>query len=114
MVKYFKQQGERWQIDAAIRGMVKYRCLNLLDDFTPMGSFDVIFLRNVLIYFDQPTKTKVLERAVRMMPSDGFLYLGGAETVIGITDKFQSMTEQRGIYTPSLSASAMAQKLAAV
>jgi chemotaxis protein methyltransferase CheR len=49
-----------------------------------------------------------------MMPSDGFLYLGGAETVIGITDKFQSMTEQRGIYTPSMSASAMAQKLAAM
>jgi chemotaxis protein methyltransferase CheR len=114
LVKYFKQQGERWQIDAAIRGMVKYRGLNLLDDFTPMGAFDVIFLRNVLIYFDQPTKTKVLERVARMTPSDGFLYLGGAETVIGITDKFQSMTEQRGIYTPSMSASAMAQKLAAM
>jgi chemotaxis protein methyltransferase CheR len=114
LVKYFKQQGERWQIDAAIRGMVKFRCLNLLDDFTPMGAFDVVFLRNVLIYFDQPTKTKVLERTARMMPSDAFLYLGGAETVIGITDKFQSMTEQRGIYTPAVSASAMAQKLAAV
>jgi len=114
LVKYFKQQGERWQIDTAIRGMVKYRCLNLLDDFTSIGSFDVIFCRNVLIYFDQPTKTKVLERVARMMPSDGFLYLGGAETVIGITDKFQSMTEQRGLYTPSMSASAMAQKLAAM
>jgi chemotaxis protein methyltransferase CheR len=114
LVKYFKQQGERWQIDAAIRGMVKFRCLNLLDDFTPMGAFDVVFLRNVLIYFDQPTKTKVLERTARMMPSDAFLYLGGAETVIGITDKFQGMAEHRGIYAPVLSPSAMAQKLAAV
>ena len=114
LVKYFKQQGDRWQIDAAIRNMVKFRCLNLLDDFTPMGHFDVIFCRNVLIYFDQATKTLVLDRVARMVPADGFLYLGGAETVIGITDKFQSLTEQRGIYAPALSTSAMAQKLAAV
>jgi len=114
LVKYFKQQGDRWQIDAAIRNMVKFRCLNLLDDFTPMGHFDVIFCRNVLIYFDQATKTMVLDRVARMVPADGFLYLGGAETVIGITDKFQSLTEQRGIYAPALSTSAMAQKLAAV
>jgi chemotaxis protein methyltransferase CheR len=114
LVKYFKQQGDRWQIDAGIRGMVKFRCLNLLDDFTPMGHFDVIFCRNVLIYFDQATKTVVLDRIARMLPADGFLYLGGAETVIGITDKFQSLAEQRGIYAPALSTSAMAQKLAAV
>jgi chemotaxis protein methyltransferase CheR len=114
LVKYFKQQGDRWQIDAGIRGMVKFRCLNLLDDFTPMGHFDVIFCRNVLIYFDQATKTVVLDRIARMLPVDGFLYLGGAETVIGITDKFQSLTEQRGIYAPAMSTSAMAQKLAAV
>ncbi len=113
LVKYFKQQGERWQIDSGIRGMVKYRCLNLLDDFTAMGSFDVVFCRNVLIYFDQPTKTAVLERMSRMLPPDGFLYLGGAETVIGISDKFQSLPEQRGIYSPVISPSAMAQKLAA-
>jgi chemotaxis protein methyltransferase CheR len=113
LVKYFKQQGERWQIDPAIRAMVKYRCLNLLDDFTAMGTFDVVFCRNVLIYFDQPTKTTVLERMSRMIPADGFLYLGGAETVIGISDKFQSLAEQRGIYTPVISPSAMAQKLAA-
>jgi chemotaxis protein methyltransferase CheR len=114
LVKYFKQQGDRWQIDAAIRGMVKYRCLNLLDDFASMGGFDVIFCRNVLIYFDQPTKTAVLERMARILAPDGYLYLGGAETVIGITDKFQSLAEQRGIYTPVMSPSAMAQKLAAV
>ncbi len=114
LVKYFKQQGERWQIDPAIRGMVKYRCLNLLDDFMPMGTFDVVFCRNVLIYFGQPTKTTVLERVSRILAPDGFLYLGGAETVIGITDKFQSLAEQRGIYTPVISPSAMAQKLAAV
>jgi chemotaxis protein methyltransferase CheR len=114
LVKYFKQQGDRWQIDPAIRGMVKFRCFNLLDDFTSLGGFDVIFCRNVLIYFDQPTKTVVLERVARILPQDGYLYLGGAETVIGITDKFQGMAEHRGIYAPVLSPSAMAQRLAAV
>ena len=113
LVKYFKQQGDRWQIDPAIRAMVKFRCLNLLEDFTHHGQFDVIFCRNVLIYFDQATKTMVLERVARILPQDGYLYLGGAETVIGITDKFQSLADQRGIYCPVLSASAMAQKLAA-
>lgn len=114
LVKYFKQQGDRWQIDPAIRGMVRFRCLNLLDDFTQFGQFDVVFCRNVLIYFDQATKATVLERMSRILPADGFLYLGGAETVIGITDKFQSLAEQRGIYCPVLPPSAMAQKLAAV
>ena len=114
LVKYFKQQGDRWQIDPAIRGMVRFRCLNLLEDFTLFGQFDVVFCRNVLIYFDQATKGTVLERMSRILPADGFLYLGGAETVIGITDKFQSLAEQRGIYCPVLPPSAMAQKLAAV
>jgi len=113
LVKYFKQNGERWHIDPALRGAVKFRTLNLLDDFTTLGQFDVVFCRNVLIYFDQPTKTLVLERMARLLPHDGYLYLGGAETVIGVTDKFQSLTEQRGIYCPVLTASAMAQKLAA-
>jgi chemotaxis protein methyltransferase CheR len=113
LIKYFKQQGDRWQIDPALRAMVKFRCLNLLEDFTGLGAFDVVFCRNVLIYFDQPTKTAVLERIARMLPQDGFLYLGGAETVIGITEKFQPLADQRGIYCPVISTAAMAQKLAA-
>jgi len=114
LVKYFKQNGERWQIDQGLRNAIKFRTLNLLDDFSALGHFDVIFCRNVLIYFDQPTKSLVLERMARLLPHDGYLYLGGAETVIVITDKFQAIAEQRGIYGPVLSPSAMAQKLAAM
>ena len=58
----------------------------------------MIFCRNVLIYFDQPTKTTVLERMSRQMTSDGYLFLGGAETVVGITNKFQTTLNQRGLY----------------
>jgi chemotaxis protein methyltransferase CheR len=100
LVKYFKQQGDKWQVDPALRAMVQFRSFNLLDDPAPFGRFDVVFCRNVLIYFDQPTKAKVLDRLARMLPSDGYLYLGGAETVLGICDRLQPLTDNRGIYAP--------------
>jgi chemotaxis protein methyltransferase CheR len=114
LIKYFRQEGDRWQIDPAIRAMVRFRPLNLLADLSHLGQFDVIFCRNVLIYFEQATKTAVLDRVARQLARDGYLYLGGAETILGITDKLQSVPEERGIYCPVLSASAMAQKLAAL
>ncbi|MCK6451227.1 MAG: protein-glutamate O-methyltransferase [Alphaproteobacteria bacterium] len=98
LLKYFKQAGDKWQIDAALRGMVKYREFNLLDDPATLGRFDVIFCRNVLIYFDPPTKAKVLDRISRVLMPDGVLYLGGAETVIGVTEKFQPLPGHRGVY----------------
>jgi chemotaxis protein methyltransferase CheR len=101
LVKYFEQQGERWHLKTPIRAMVRFRCFNLLEDLASLGTFDVIFCRNVLIYFDQPTKAVVLDRMARLLSRDGFLYLGGAETVLGITDKFQAAAENRGIYRPA-------------
>jgi chemotaxis protein methyltransferase CheR len=101
LVKYFKQTGDKWQISDDIRNKVQYREFNLLGDLSPLGQFDVVFCRNVLIYFDQPTKGKVLEAIAKQMPADGVLYLGGAETVLGITEKFKPMDGQRGLYTLS-------------
>ena len=112
LVKYFKQQGDRWQIDAGLRGRVRFRTFNLLEDPTSLGTFDVIFCRNVLIYFDQATKGTVLGRMHRILAPDGFLYLGGAETVLGISDKFQAAPDNRGIYRPVSGTAAPAQKLA--
>jgi chemotaxis protein methyltransferase CheR len=99
LVKYFVQVGDRWQIDDSLRKMVKFQQLNLLGDLSSLGRFDVIFCRNVLIYFDTPTKTDVLEGMANILAPDGFLYLGGAETVLGTTDRFQIMQGQRGIYS---------------
>ncbi len=101
LVKYFTQVGEMWTIDAGIRAMVKYRSLNLLNDFSTLGHFDIVFCRNVLIYFDQPTKTQVLNRVEKLLAPDGYLVLGAAETIIGITDAFQQVTGRRSLYTPS-------------
>ena len=65
---------------------------------SPLGRFDVVFCRNVLIYFDQETKSKVLDSIANLMPADGTLFLGGAETVLGISDRFKPKPEQRGVY----------------
>jgi chemotaxis protein methyltransferase CheR len=98
LVKYFQQNGDRWQINKPIRDMVQFRPFNLLQPMAPLGRFDVVFCRNVLIYFDQATKTKVLDGIATQMADDGFLYLGGAETVLGVTERFQLIEGQRGIY----------------
>lgn len=98
LVEYFEQIDDRWQIDLPIRKMVSYREFNLLDDFGPLGAFDVVFCRNVLIYFDQTTKSEILGRIGKLLSSDGALYLGGAESVLGISDEFKPYPGLRGVY----------------
>jgi chemotaxis protein methyltransferase CheR len=101
VLKYFTQVGEQWQISPAIRAMVDYRPLNLIKDFSTLGSFDIVFCRNVLIYFDGPTKGDVLKRMASLLPDDGTLLLGAAETVIGITDTLAPHPDHRGLYVPN-------------
>jgi chemotaxis protein methyltransferase CheR len=97
-MKYFKKEETGWRIAQALRDMVQFREYNLLADLRGLGRFDIVFCRNVLIYFDQPTKTRVLEAAAAQLASDGFLYLGGAETVMGITQRFAPLPQERGVY----------------
>jgi chemotaxis protein methyltransferase CheR len=101
LVKYFTQNGELWQLKPEIRGMVQHRQLNLLQDFSHLGTFDVIFCRNVLIYFDQDTKANIFERIARMLEPDGVLALGAAESVVGISNAFKPYPERRGLYHPN-------------
>jgi chemotaxis protein methyltransferase CheR len=101
LVKYFTQNGELWQLNADIRGMVQHRQLNLLQDFAHLGKFDVVFCRNVLIYFDQDTKIDIFERIAKSIEVDGMLMLGAAESVVGITDAFRPYPDKRGLYQPN-------------
>jgi chemotaxis protein methyltransferase CheR len=78
--------------------MVHFDERNLILDCASLGRFDVIFCRNVLIYFDAPTKTRVLEMLARQLLPHGVLYLGAAETVIGLTDRLAPIPDQRGVY----------------
>ena len=98
MVKYFKKTDEMWAISQDLKSMVSYREFNLLEPFRSLGQFDVVFCRNVLIYFTPEAKADILERIRGQMPDDGYLFLGGAETVLGITDAFKLIPGQRGVY----------------
>jgi len=101
LLKYFDKKDETWEIKPEIKSMVQYKYWNLLDDLKQLGGFDIVFCRNVLIYFDADTKGKVLENISRLMPKDGMLFLGGAETVLGVTEKFKPVQGQRGVYALS-------------
>ena len=98
LMKYFNQVGEMWQISDELKSMVKYKPMNLLDNYIGLYNYDVVFCRNVLIYFEPDMKTKVLEKVRKAMKPDGTLFLGAAETVLGITDKFKPVTGSRGMY----------------
>ena len=98
LMKYFTQASDVWQLNADVRAMVQFRQLNLLQDFSNLGTFDVIFCRNVLIYFDQDTKALIFERMAKLLEADGTLLLGAAESVVGITDVFRPMSDRRGLY----------------
>jgi chemotaxis protein methyltransferase CheR len=108
LVKYFTQVGELWQLNADIRAMVQHRQLNLLQDFSHLGTFDIIFCRNVLIYFDQETKAGIFERLSKALEPDGVLALGAAESVVGISDAFKPYPERRGLYRPNPAKTAQA------
>jgi chemotaxis protein methyltransferase CheR len=98
LVKYFRKEGAQWRISDAIRAMATFKTWNLLSDPRPLGRFDIVFCRNVLIYFDAPTKGRVLAGIAGQLAPDGFLYLGGAETIMGITDKFVPAPGEHGVY----------------
>lgn len=99
MLKYFKQLPDNtWQANDLLRSMVTYKYANLLDTFSGLGTFDLILCRNVLIYFDEPTKKDILERMASILTPGGILMLGSTESTMGITDKFRQLEDQRGLH----------------
>ncbi len=102
LVKHFSQDGNFWHIKDHIKNMVTFKFMNLLEPFTNTGKFDIVFCRNVLIYFNESTKTTVLNKIADVLEDDGMLLLGGAETVLGLSSRFIPDTERRGLYIKSL------------
>lgn len=95
LVRHFERQGLNWRINQSIRERVEFRHLNLTRPFPPMGQFDVVFLRNVLIYFDLPTKREVLQRVRQVLAPDGHLFLGAAEMTMGVDDAWERVPAGR-------------------
>ena len=96
LTRHFRQEGSCWRINEGLRQAVRFRTWNLLGDLAPLGMFDVVLCRNVLIYFDAATKARVLEAIGARLAQDGVLYLGGAETVLGRTGRFAPVAEAAG------------------
>ena len=104
LLRYFRQEGERWRINEHLSSCIRFEVFNLLDDYTNFGRFDVIFCRNVLIYFDVPTKQSVLDKMAGVIALDGYLMLGAAETTVGLTNAFVPHETHRSINVPRIAA----------
>ena len=88
LVKYFDKEGTQWKVRPEVRDMVEFRQLNLSGEWNGLAPADVVFLRNVLIYFDTPTKTRILQRVHSQLRSHGVLILGGSETTLNLSTEF--------------------------
>jgi len=95
--KFFKETPNYWQVSPAIRSRIQFKPLNLLQSYTLLGRFDVIFCRNVLIYFSTESKKEILEKMCRCLNPGGYLFLGGSESITGITDKLEMVRTNGGV-----------------
>lgn len=99
MVKYFTKQGLEWEISPKLRSMIDFREMNLLTPWPSMPPLDIVFMRNVLIYFDAETKKDILRRVRGLLRPDGYLFLGSAETTMGLDEGYERMQlEKSGCY----------------
>ena len=97
LVRYFFQREQRWVLRDEIRGMVTFEQMNLDRTWLGLPRFDLVFMRNVLIYFEVPTKRAILERVEHVLRPDGYLFLGGAETTLNLSDRFERADFERSI-----------------
>lgn len=99
LLKWFRQEGAFWQLDEQIRRSVTYTQLNLASPWPAMPQWDIVLLRNVMIYFDNDVKKTILGQVSRIIGKDGYLLLGGAETTINLNDSFRRIESLRaGFY----------------
>ena len=89
--KYFEHRGDRWVVRPSVRKLVEFRRLNLVQPFSGLGVFDVVLCRNVLIYFDDATRRKICDQLFAMLTDGGWLLLGSAENLYGISDRLTSV-----------------------
>jgi chemotaxis protein methyltransferase CheR len=103
LVKYFSQEGENWRVNDRLRHMITFRTFNLLDHFGWLGTLDVVFCRNVLMYFDEHTKSDIVHKIADAMSTDGFLVLGDTLGSVKLKPFFEK-SDVRGVYARPLAA----------
>lgn len=95
--RYFIQKGERWEVRPEIRARVTFRELNLMQSYASLGKFDIVFCRNVLIYFSSELKRDILTRIAQSMNPRGYLFLGGSESPTSYVDMFEMIRTAAGV-----------------
>jgi chemotaxis protein methyltransferase CheR len=98
LIAFFNQKGYRWIIKPELRQMARFEKFKLLDDPAALGKFDVVFFRNVLIYFGVSVRRKILAGIARQLNPGGYLYLGGAETTVGLSTDFAPQRDGRSVF----------------
>lgn len=101
LLQYFTKQGDNWKLSDDVIRRVSFQKFNLMEEPRTLGQFDAVFCRNVLIYFDRPTRSKVFDRIASRLAPDGFLVLGGAESTFGVTERFVSHARERMLLVPA-------------
>jgi chemotaxis protein methyltransferase CheR len=96
MVKYFRQHGPTWELNEDVRRMIVFREMNLIHPWPPMPRMDLVFLRNVMIYFDVDMKKSILGRVAKLLRLDGYMVLGGAETTLNLDSSFRRADQLKG------------------
>ena len=96
--RYFKQQGDVWELNNEIKRRVRFTELNLMQSFSSLGKFDIIFCRNVLIYFSAELKSDILNRMAKQLQPNGYLVLGSSESITGYTDAFKMVRSGGAVY----------------
>ncbi len=103
LVKYFTQDGEKWKVKDDVKSMVKFHQHNAMEDMTKFGEFDFVLCRNVLIYFDQDTKAKILDNIAKILAKNSIVMVGSTESIYGVSEKFIPFQingeTQRAIYS---------------
>lgn len=98
LTKYFVQQGLSWEVSPKLRDMVRFEELNLIRDWPGLPKMDIIFLRNVLIYFDPEVKSRILQNTCKVLKPGGCLFLGLSETTLNLNTDYQRVTTDRSHY----------------
>jgi len=98
LVKYFEKISTEWKIRDDLRRAIDFRQLNLAQPWPALATMDIVFIRNVLIYFDVATKKPILARVRKLMSPDGYMFLGGAETTLNLDESFKRVQVNNSAY----------------
>ena len=96
LAEHFHRSGDRYRVNEQLNKQVQFKYLNLIRAWPSLPQMDIVFIRNVLVYFDHPTKCNLFAKVRKILKPNGFLFLGGAESALTIDDQFERVFDNGG------------------